>query len=338
MSSAMGSRTLPVSDVALAEAAVWLARLHGPERTTAVESGWRDWFGAHPDHAAAWEVVTDTWNKSHAIPVGLVHPPVRVRRRITARTSTIVTGAVAAAVASLLIGMTVWLYGSGVEATSIGEQKTLNLQDGTRIELNTDTRLVVHYDATTRVVELKSGEAYFSVAHEPRPFVVMAGNRKVIAMGTSFTVRRDQSADATTVTLIEGRVAVAPAGAPNAVPKEPIAQVTVLSAGERLQIRRHAAVAIDNPSMDRVTGWMRGQLIFDHTPLSEAVQELNRYSRLRLRLTAPETAQIPVSGTLRVSDALSFAHAAADTYNLRLVRRGDEITLQPVHGGAPPQE
>ncbi|MBS0418024.1 MAG: FecR domain-containing protein [Proteobacteria bacterium] len=329
MTAAMGTRTLSVPDGALAEAAVWIARLHGPERTAAVESGWRDWFGAHPDHATAWEVVTDKWNKSHAIPVGLVHPPVRVRRRISQRPIFVALGVVVAA-ASLLIGAALVLFGRGAVTTTIGEQKTLNLRDGTRIELNTATRLVVRYDSKTRVVELKSGEAYFSVAHEPRPFVVIVGNRKVIAVGTSFTVRRDQSAeDSMTVTLIEGRVAVAPTGAPNILPQQQIPEVTVLSAGERLQIRRHAPVAVDTPSIDRVTGWMRGQLIFDHTPLSEAVQELNRYSATRLSVASLEIGQIPVSGTFRVSDSVSFAHAAAETYNLKLAQRGDEIILEP---------
>jgi transmembrane sensor len=337
VSSQASTPTLSVPDGVLAEAAVWIARLHGPERSAAVETGWRDWFGAHPDHAAAWEVVSDKWTKSHAIPVGLVHPPVRLPRRHSRRRVQIALAATCGAV-SLLIGSAVMLWGRGVVTTTIGEQKTLNLGDGTRVELNTDTRLIVKYDATTRVVELKSGEAYFSVAHELRPFVVMAGNRKVIAVGTSFTVRRDQSADAMTVTLIEGRVAVAPTSAPDVLPKQETPEVMILSAGERLRIPRHAPSTVDTPSMDRATGWMRGQLIFDHTPLSEAVQELNRYSTTRLRLTSPETGKIPVSGTFRVSAALSFAHATAETYNLELVRRDDEIILRPMSHGAQPRE
>jgi len=248
------------------------------------------------------------------------------------------TLAAALGTVSLLVGSAVLLLGRGVVTTTIGEQKTLNLGDGTRVELNTDTRLVVKYDATARVVELKSGEAYFSVAHELRPFVVMAGNRKVIAVGTSFTVRRDQISDATTVTLIEGRVAVAPTSAPDLLPKQETPEVKILSAGERLRIPRHAPSTLDTPSMDRVTGWMRGQLIFDHTPLSEAVQELNRYSTTRLRLRSPETGQIPVSGTFRVSDSVSFARAAAETYNLELVRRGDEILLRKSSGDSSPRE
>ena len=328
MSSGTDTRDVSVSGAALAEAAVWIARLHGPGRTEATESGWRKWFGAHPDHKMAWEVVSDKWNKSHDVPVALVHPPVRLRRRVSeVRYRWTVVALVA--VASAVIAAIVVLFWRGEVTTRIGEQKTLNLHDGTRIELNTETRLVVKYDAQTRQVELKSGEAYFSVAHESRPFVVMAGNRKVIAVGTSFTVRRDQSADdAVTVTLIEGKVAVAPINAVNGLSTEPLPEVTVLKAGERARIRPHAPITVDTPSMDRMTGWMRGQLIFDHTSLAEAVAELNRYGTTHISVASPETGHIPVSGTFRISDSASFARAAAQTYNLKLLRRGDELVLE----------
>jgi transmembrane sensor len=329
MSSVTGTQNLSVSGTALAEAAVWIARLHSPGRTEATESGWRKWFGAHPDHKTAWELVSDKWNKSHDVPVGLVHPAVHVRRR-TSRFRFRWTPVALAAAASVVMGWTVF-FGRGEVTTAVGEQRTLNLQDGTRIELNTATRLVVKYDAKTRVVELKSGEAYFSVAHEPRPFVVMAGNRKVIAVGTSFTVRRDHSTDddSVTVTLIEGKVAVAPISVANILSAVPIPEVTVLSAGERAHVRLRAPITVDTPPIDRVTGWMRGQLIFDHTPLAEAVAELNRYGTTRLSVASPETGRIPVSGTFRVSDSASFARAAAQTYNLKLLKHDDDLVLAP---------
>ena len=85
---------------------------------------------------------------------------------------------------------------------------------------------------------------------------------------------------------------------------------------------------LDLPSMDRATGWMRGQVIFDHTTLSEAVAELNRYgSPLRL-LVEPSAAQIKVGGSFRIGDSESFARAVAETYNLSLTRRGNQLILR----------
>ncbi len=48
--------------------------------------------------------------------------------------------------------------------TVVGEQRTMTLKDGTRVELNTSTRLVVHYDDQLRKVVLQYGEAWFDVA------------------------------------------------------------------------------------------------------------------------------------------------------------------------------
>ena len=80
-------------------------------------------------------------------------------------------------------------------ATGPAEQRTVELSDGTQVSLNANSRVVVQYDDRVRKVTLTSGEALFNVTkHQPRPFVVVIGDRKVIAMGTSFVVRREESA------------------------------------------------------------------------------------------------------------------------------------------------
>jgi transmembrane sensor len=133
-------------------------------------------------------------------------------------------------------------------------------------------------------------------------------------------------------------VAVAPTSAPNILPAKPAPEVTLLSAGERLRIRQHSRGTVDTPSIERLTGWMRGQLIFDHTPLSDAIKELNRYSTTQIFVPSPDVGHIPVSGTFRMSDSVSFARAAAETYRLRLARHGNEIILQPIPDIRSPRE
>jgi transmembrane sensor len=191
----------------------------------------------------------------------------------------------------------------------------------------------VKYDAQTRTVILESGEAYFQVARERRPFVVVAGERKILALGTAFTVRRDETADdPVTVTLIEGRVSVAPVDAMSSSSTTTSSEVKVLNPGERLRVRRHDAPKLDAPSMDKATGWMRGQLIFDHTPLREAVAEFNRYSSLKIKVATAQAAAIPVGGIFRIGDSKSFARAVAETYNLRLTLRDSALVLD--NGGS----
>jgi len=327
--SAEHTTSRPASERACAEAAAWVIRLHGPERNPMMESGWRCWLREHPDHLAAWEQASDTWNETHDIPIALVHPPVREPRRSFKETlkPALVTLAAAASVVALALHFT----GGTPFITAIGEQRSITLDDGTRIEVNTDSRLTVQYDDRKRKISLQSGEAYFQVAPEHRPFIVVAGDHKIVALGTTFTVRHDQATGSPlTVTLIEGRVAVEPV-ATNLLPAVPpgaIPAVTVLKPGERLTVRAKTAAVVDAPAIDKVTSWTRGQLVFDSVHLGDAVAELNRYSHIKVVLASPELAQLPAGGIFRAGDSMSFSRAVSETYNLILIRRGDEIILE----------
>jgi transmembrane sensor len=321
-----------VSDRAWAEAAAWVVRLHGSQRSAAMESGWRRWLNEHPDHLVAWELASDSWQESHDIPVSLVHPPVRIAPRAAQRRFTLRLAALAAlAVGATLLGILRFTGGREV-TTAVGEQRTLSLDDGTRIELNTDSSVVVQYDDHARKITLRSGEAYFQVAPERRPFTVIAGDRQIVALGTAFTVRRDPDAvaDPLTVTLIEGRVAVAPVDTmvPRALPPGAIPEVTVLSAGERLRVHLQGSV-VDVPAIDKLTAWTRGELMFDSVSLHEAVAELNRYSHIKVTLASPELGDLPVGGIFRAGDSLSFARAVSQTYDLSFIRQDAEIILGP---------
>jgi len=319
-----------------AEAAAWISLLHSSERNAEIEAGLKRWIAADPLHAAAWEAATDIWNETsdlprrippspQALPYPLRRPPYFRPVLAIAAVLCLVCGGFAAK----------YFLHPGVN-TVVGEQRTLNLEDGTRVELNTDSHLVVKYDRQFRTVVLDSGEAYFQVAHESRPFVVIAGERRVLALGTAFTVRRDDHADnPLTVTLIEGRVAVEPVEIPDA---QVLPKVEILGPGERLRVHRHAPATLDSPAMDKVTGWMRGQLIFDHTPLREAVAEFNRYSAMKIAVASPEAGAIPVGGIFRISDSKSFARAVAETYNLHMTLHGSEIVLDEAPRQSAPEQ
>ena len=321
---------------AQAEAAAWIALLQSSERNAATEAGLKRWIAADALHARAWEVATDIWNETAGLPRRIPAPPVnstRTRRPPYLRPIL----AVAAVCVVIAGGALLQHFLRSVISTAVGEQRTLNLDDGTRVELNTDSHLYVKYDHDTRTVVLDSGEAYFQVAREQRPFVVIAGDRRILALGTAFTVRRDETADdPLTVTLIEGRIAVAPVENRMTTAATPTSdEVKVLKPGERLRVRKHVTPTLDAPSMDKATGWMRGQLIFDHTPLREAAAEFNRYSTLKITVASTEAATIPVGGIFRISDSKSFARAVAETHNLRLTLRGSELVLDD---GAEPAE
>jgi transmembrane sensor len=333
MTPAGESKEIPLVR-AQAEAAAWIALLHSSERNAAIESGLRRWIAADPLHATAWEVATDIWNDTAGLPRRIPLSRVVWNRSHRAFLKPVLA---VAALCLIVSGVALHHYLRPSVNTAVGEQRTLNLDDGTRVELNTDSYLLVKYDHQTRTVILKSGEAYFQVAREHRPFVVIAGERKIMALGTAFTVRHDENADdSLTVTLIEGRVAVAPVDAPDITPGAPAPEVKLLNPGQRLRVRRHDPPTLDSPSMDKATGWMRGQLIFDRTPLREAIAEFNRYSPLKITVASAAAGEIPVGGIFRISDSKSFALAVAETYNLRLTLRDTELVLDTAGAASQP--
>lgn len=208
-------------------------------------------------------------------------------------------------------------------STGIGEQRVLRLEDGSRITLNANTRLSVDYDNARRHVAITEGEAYFSVAKNPaRPFVVTAGTLQVRALGTAFVVRTEQAR--TAVTLVEGKVSVKPVtdAARPAAPAE-----VVLSPGRRLLQAAAGPPRVDRPRLESVTAWRRGEVILNHTPLLEAIVELNRYDETQLVIDDPRIADLPISGIYQAGDSSVFAETMAKLYDLKVMKRDEQLHL-----------
>lgn len=310
-----------------AQAALWVTDLHGPKRDAALEARVQRWIAADPRHSAAFELATDAWERS-ALPAGA--PLSQIDWEPVPRRPRLPLYAAAGAVCGILL-VTLYFFKDTSLRTEPGEQRTVALSDGTEVTLSANTRLTIHYDKDTRFVALERGEALFQVMHhEPRPFVVGIDAHKVIALGTTFDVRReDGAAAAFTVTLVEGRVAVERNDAPNTLPSTSGSGVTVLDAGERLHRAEGSTDRLDRPSLERVTAWQKGELIFDDVSLREAVTEFNRYGAAQITVADSVAAQYRVGGVFRIGDPSSFALAMTNSYPLRMSRRGQDIVLEP---------
>jgi transmembrane sensor len=316
-----------------AQAAVWVTDLHGPERSPELEAGVRRWLAEDPRHAQAFELATEAWQRSGNLPVHLPEEPrpavplaASLRRRQSPRAARF--GLAGAAGLTLVVATAFYLLKDPGLSTGYAEQKTVTLADGTEVTLNANSRLLVGYTERARQVSLSRGEALFNVTkHQSRPFVVIIGSRKVIALGTSFEVRREDTAEHSfTVTLIEGRVAVEPLGAPDLLPVEPIDAI-LLNPGQRLRFAANSPDSVDSPAIDKVTAWRHGQLIFEDTSIREAAKEFNRYGKRRLTIDPSVSEKLRVGGVFRIGDPGSFAHAMANAYRLRVIERTDEIKL-----------
>jgi transmembrane sensor len=302
----------------IAEAAAWVAILHGPNRTHATERGFTQWLKRSDSHAKAFEEATEIWEEARALP-----RPRRLRtyRRPPRRNFFARLLPVGALLLVVMGAGIAFLMRDTSVATGIGEQRVLALEDGSRVILNTQTRVSVNYNKEARRVELEKGEALFEVAkHADWPFYVTAGDRTIRAVGTSFAVRRDQGR--VSVTLVEGKVTVATTAEPTST-TPPV----VLTPGERVVFAREKPAQTDHPPIEKLLAWQRREVALTDVALADAIIEMNRYSREQLVAQLPDDRPIRVTGLFRAGDSMSFARAVAEAYQLDVVKEDGEIKL-----------
>jgi transmembrane sensor len=201
-------------------------------------------------------------------------------------------------------------YAAGRYHTGIGEQRVVDLEDHSRIVLDAATRLRVRFTRDARIVELQDGQAQFSVAKDPtRPFKVNAGGRTIVAVGTVFTVEYVDSQ--VYVAMMEGKVAVVTTdvsaiASTNAGGGEGIS----LIAGEALHVSRDGRSSVTpKADLEAATAWREGKVVIRTEPLSEAVQRMNRYSRLQIRIDDGALAAKQISGVFEAGDTQGFVSA-----------------------------
>jgi len=296
-----------------AEAAAWLARLQGPARNADVEAAWKAWLRADAMHRQAFERATEIWEVvpgaiSARTPITAAQPP---RFRFPA---------LATALAAMLLvvgaGIFTLMFQAPVHQTGIGGQQIVMLEDGSRISLNTDSRVTVLYSDGERRIRLDRGEALFEVARNPlRPFIVDAGNDHVRAIGTAFVVRR-HIGRTIEVTLLEGKVDV--------FDKK---RVALLSPGERVTIGGTPKPVIDRPPQETVAAWRRGEVVFEDVALAQALAELSRYSKSPIALSDPALGRLRISGAFSTGNIDEAVTAVALLHRLKIHRTDGKLLL-----------
>jgi ferric-dicitrate binding protein FerR (iron transport regulator) len=203
--------------------------------------------------------------------------------------------------------------------TAIGASRTVALPDGSRITLDTDSRIQVQMNARSRTVRLERGQAFFEVAHDAqRPFIVDSGRLSVVAVGTAFSVRRE--GPAMRVVVADGTVRLERPGERNdMLPAGGIARIQ----GEE-PTRIHQGQAAE---LERNLSWRSGVLTFRRTPLSEAVAEFNRYGTRRIVIRDPRIATLELGGVFRSGDVEVFARLLETTFSIDATLHPDRIEL-----------
>lgn len=302
----------------------WFQRVHAEDCTRQERERFRQWQADHPEHAAAYARTEHLYRRAADL---RLDPKWRAEanaaRQRTAQASrrrrTMRWGLSVAAMLLLAIGIGARLWDPAPPeqhyATATGERRTLALDDGSSVVLDTDSALTVRYSRHQRYLHLERGQAQFSVAKAAEwPFVVQAANGTVRAVGTQFQVRKDVAA--VRVTLLEGIVTVtAPAATPGGGERS-----ATLAAGEQLSFDDGQLWLLEPANVEVASSWVRGEFVFEGLPLAEMIEEMNRYSTAKILMSDSSLRDLPVSGAFYHNDQGSLIQALELGWSLRAER------------------
>ncbi|MBW8199869.1 FecR family protein [Flagellimonas abyssi] len=167
-------------------------------------------------------------------------------------------------------------------STSIGENKTITLSDGTKVTLNANTTFSYpeKFSEESRDVSLQ-GEAFFDVAHNPeKPFKVATGNgMNIQVLGTVFNVKSYPEDQNVETTLVSGKVKVV---------EEQNQKTVVLAPSQRATYVKDAdKLIVDNVQTTKFTAWREGKLIYDETPIRQVISDLKRKYKVDISVESP---------------------------------------------------
>ncbi len=325
-------------------AAEWLVRREGDGWSDADQAAFDHWVAEETAHRIAVIRLETVWRKAGRLRVsalrsGEVEASGSVRASTSSARTEVGDGAVdnprrrwlwPAAIAASLALASVPIYrnltAAETYATAVGGFQRFPLADGSRVDLNTNSRLDVAYTKAVRRLDLERGEAFFKVAKNPaRPFVVHAGAWRVTAVGTAFTVKlRGGDID---VVVTEGRVRIDPpaTGGASARPIFASAGQAATATGAAPIVRPLSAAAID-----MALSWRDGLLIFEGRPLGEVAAEFNRYNQVQL-VVDPSATGVIVDGSFRATNVEGFLRLLRQGFDVESVRDGPgELLLKKI--------
>jgi len=307
-------------------AAHWATRRDLGTLSPEEEAEFQNWLAADNRHLGAYgraEAVLFRLERLNgtsldAPPSQNSHPSSWNRRRL------IWAGGAAASVAAA-IGAALHLpenVGERSFSTAIGQIREVVLEDGSVVVLNTDSKIMVRFTSEVRDIALLRGEAQFDVAkNKKRPFIVSAGDTRVRAVGTSFTVSM-LPRKPVQVLVKEGIVELQRADAATAIPVRASANIQAIAAVGSPFV----TLEVPEEKLIRDLAWQQGRIAFDNQSLEDAAEEFARYSEVRI-VVDPAVSDRTVTGLFASNDPVAFARAAAAVLKLRVEVRGSEVRI-----------
>jgi len=307
--------------------------MQSAEVSEADRQAFQRWLNEDPAHRAAYAEAEALWQELGQLadprrPAASGGPePARATagtgRPRTARSRWRTIAVAASLLLALLIGLGPLAGFDNLRAdhvTAVGEIRAITLEDGSRVHLNTDTALSVHFSGDRRGIELHRGEAFFTVAADStRPFEVRAGGLMTRAVGTAFNVHMHQQAVDVAVTEGSVRVIGAEASESGGV---------LVKSGEAARYTPDGDLSSSQlAAATHPAAWRQGRLVFADQPLQRVIAELDRYRVGRILLLDASLANARFSGTLRLHHTESALTAIQNTLPVDIIRLTPYLTL-----------
>ncbi|PIB93500.1 FecR family protein [Caulobacter sp. FWC2] len=300
-------------------AALWVVRLDDPSCSAADRAAFEAWRDDSHEHEAAYEREAVAWSRLErlrAMRPGMERPDrdllAERRPALPLARAPWARGMAAAAAIALVVAGTMTFDGGTAYATAIGERRVVVLSDNSRIELNTDSKVIVRYRKGVREVKLVRGEAVFEAAKgDVRPFVIKAADAVMQADGSTEMAVRLRS-DGAAVTVKRGAVDLDAAPAERKDDLRLKAGVTAIysSAGSRSH-------AVSDSEIDRALAWRQGAIALNGQSLEQAVAEFNRYNKQQIRIADPSISGLRLAGYFQTTEPNSFVSAVTSAFPVR---------------------
>ncbi|WP_343216034.1 sigma-70 family RNA polymerase sigma factor [Collimonas antrihumi] len=203
-------------------------------------------------------------------------------------------------------------------ATSTGERSSWTMDDGSEIQLNTDSALTIKSHLRSRRLILDKGEVAFKVAHTYRSFVVQANHVTITDIGTEFNVRNLPAG--VRVTVLKGAVQV--------TSNQQAAVAKIITANQQIDYDDATPAAIKSVDTNQAAAWQRGKLVFDGTSLRQAVDEMQRYRRASISLRGERVAKLRLSGEYSINGLENLIDALPAALPVKIHRgAADDVTI-----------
>lgn len=293
----------------------WFVRMQSGETTQTERLAHARWLAEAEEHRLEYRKLQGLWADFDAIPRPVIDPVDRGRRRFLAGTG--------AGLAAGLAGVAAWqggYLGSFSDfSTGTGEQRIIQLTDGSQVTLDADSAIDVGFDEHIRRVHLLQGRAFFDVAADKaRPFSVEASKGVATALGTRFSVHRRETS--VTVDVEESTVSVV----------APDASTVVLNAPETLSYSQHGVARVGTIDTEVASAWRHGKLIFEDQPLGQVIEDVNRYRHGSIRIYGDGLQVLRVSGIFDMADPDGVLDTITRTLPISAYRLTDYfVVLRP---------